>query len=145
RASLLRGNRGSRRRICRRARRGNARDDAERRIRSRFVLRRKKRGLPHLQQNRPHHERHAVRRRRQARPLDHRSRRRHPHRRRRLRSLLDSLLGGSMKVIRGLFGLTVALFLTVSGNAAVKDRVTILYDAFSDNKAVTKDWGFSAL
>jgi 7,8-dihydropterin-6-yl-methyl-4-(beta-D-ribofuranosyl)aminobenzene 5'-phosphate synthase len=26
-----------------------------------------------------------------------------------------------------------------------KDRVTILYDAFSDNKAVTKDWGFSAL
>jgi 7,8-dihydropterin-6-yl-methyl-4-(beta-D-ribofuranosyl)aminobenzene 5'-phosphate synthase len=26
-----------------------------------------------------------------------------------------------------------------------KDRVTILYDAFSDNKTVTKDWGFSAL
>jgi 7,8-dihydropterin-6-yl-methyl-4-(beta-D-ribofuranosyl)aminobenzene 5'-phosphate synthase len=26
-----------------------------------------------------------------------------------------------------------------------KDRVTILYDAFSDNKAITKDWGFSAL
>jgi len=26
-----------------------------------------------------------------------------------------------------------------------KDRVTILYDAFSDNKAVTNDWGFSAL
>lgn len=26
-----------------------------------------------------------------------------------------------------------------------KDRVTILYDAFSDTKDVTKDWGFSAL
>src|SRR4029077_13593298 len=50
-----------------------------------------------------------------------------------------------MRVIRGPFGLTVALFLAVSGNAAVKDRVTILYDAFSDNKTVTKDWGFSAL
>ena len=31
-------------------------------------LRRKKRSLPDLQQNRPHHERHAIRRRRQARP-----------------------------------------------------------------------------
>jgi len=35
--------------------------------------------------------------------------------------------------------------LTISGHAVAKDRVTILYDAFSDNKAVTKDWGFSAL
>jgi 7,8-dihydropterin-6-yl-methyl-4-(beta-D-ribofuranosyl)aminobenzene 5'-phosphate synthase len=51
-----------------------------------------------------------------------------------------------MKVIRGLFGLTVAFFLlAISGYAETKDRVTILYDAFSDNKAVTKDWGFSAL
>ena len=52
-----------------------------------------------------------------------------------------------MKVIRGLFALTAAFVLfTISGNAvAAKDRVTILYDAFSDNKAITKDWGFSAL
>jgi len=51
-----------------------------------------------------------------------------------------------MKVIRGFFGLTLAsLLLTISGHAETKDRVTILYDAFSDNKAVTKDWGFSAL
>ncbi len=26
-----------------------------------------------------------------------------------------------------------------------KDRVTILYDAFSDSKEIIKDWGFSAL
>src|SRR5258708_8711969 len=26
-----------------------------------------------------------------------------------------------------------------------KDRVTILYDAFSDSKEIGKDWGFSAL
>src|SRR2546422_2521841 len=51
-----------------------------------------------------------------------------------------------MKVIRGLFALTAAFALfTISGNAVTKDRVTILYDAFSDNKTVTKDWGFSAL
>ena len=51
-----------------------------------------------------------------------------------------------MKLIRGLFGLTIAFFLfTVSGPAVAEDRVTILYDAFSDNKSVTKDWGFSAL
>ncbi len=51
-----------------------------------------------------------------------------------------------MKVIRGLFALTAAFFLlAISGHAASKDRVTILYDAFSDNKALTKDWGFSAL
>lgn len=30
-------------------------------------------------------------------------------------------------------------------SATAKDRVTILYDAFSDSKEVTKDWGFSAL
>jgi 7,8-dihydropterin-6-yl-methyl-4-(beta-D-ribofuranosyl)aminobenzene 5'-phosphate synthase len=51
-----------------------------------------------------------------------------------------------MKVVRGLFGLAAAFFLlTMSGHAVAKDRVTILYDAFSDNKAVKKDWGFSAL
>jgi 7,8-dihydropterin-6-yl-methyl-4-(beta-D-ribofuranosyl)aminobenzene 5'-phosphate synthase len=51
-----------------------------------------------------------------------------------------------MKVIRGLLGFTTALFLlTNSGHAVAKDRITILYDAFSDNKAITKDWGFSAL
>ena len=26
-----------------------------------------------------------------------------------------------------------------------QDKVTILYDAFGDSKALTKDWGFSAL
>lgn len=51
-----------------------------------------------------------------------------------------------MKVIRGLLGLATAFFLlAVSGHAVAKDRITILYDAFSDNKAVTRDWGFSAL
>jgi 7,8-dihydropterin-6-yl-methyl-4-(beta-D-ribofuranosyl)aminobenzene 5'-phosphate synthase len=51
-----------------------------------------------------------------------------------------------MKVIRGLFGLTLASsLLAFSGHAVAKDRVTILYDAFSDNKTITKDWGFSAL
>ena len=51
-----------------------------------------------------------------------------------------------MKVIRRFFGLMLAsLLLTIPGHAETKDRVTILYDAFSDNKAVTKDWGFSAL
>ena len=51
-----------------------------------------------------------------------------------------------MKVIRGLFGLALVSFhLVVYGNAVAKDRITILYDAFSDNKTVTKDWGFSAL
>jgi 7,8-dihydropterin-6-yl-methyl-4-(beta-D-ribofuranosyl)aminobenzene 5'-phosphate synthase len=51
-----------------------------------------------------------------------------------------------VKVIRGFFAFAaVSLLLAISGHAAAKDRVTILYDAFSDNKAVTKDWGFSAL
>jgi 7,8-dihydropterin-6-yl-methyl-4-(beta-D-ribofuranosyl)aminobenzene 5'-phosphate synthase len=50
-----------------------------------------------------------------------------------------------MKVIRGLFALTSAFFLLAISGHAAKDRVTILYDAFSDNKAITKDWGFSAL
>jgi len=30
-------------------------------------------------------------------------------------------------------------------SSAARDRATILYDAFSDSKDVTKDWGFSAL
>jgi len=44
--------------------------------------------------------------------------------------------------------LPVALFLSLivlPFSAAAKDRVTILYDAFSDSKEITKDWGFSAL
>lgn len=44
--------------------------------------------------------------------------------------------------------LRVALFLpliVLPFCAAAKDRVTILYDAFSDSKEITKDWGFSAL
>jgi 7,8-dihydropterin-6-yl-methyl-4-(beta-D-ribofuranosyl)aminobenzene 5'-phosphate synthase len=51
-----------------------------------------------------------------------------------------------MKVIRGLFGLAlISCVLAIPGHIAAKDRVTILYDAFSDSKVVTKDWGFSAL
>src|SRR3979490_878757 len=51
-----------------------------------------------------------------------------------------------MKAICRFFGLTLAsLLLTISGHAETQDRVTILYDAFSDNKGITKDWGFSAL
>jgi len=38
-----------------------------------------------------------------------------------------------------------AFFFVLPISAAAKDRVTILYDAFSDSKEVTKDWGFSAL
>jgi 7,8-dihydropterin-6-yl-methyl-4-(beta-D-ribofuranosyl)aminobenzene 5'-phosphate synthase len=47
---------------------------------------------------------------------------------------------GKWKRLAAAFSL---LFLPAALQA--KDRVTILYDAFSDNKAVTKDWGFSAL
>ena len=36
-------------------------------------------------------------------------------------------------------------FTAFSCTARAEDRVTILYDAFSDSKLVTKDWGFSAL
>ena len=51
-----------------------------------------------------------------------------------------------MKVIRGLFGLAlISCALVVPGDIVAKDRVTILYDAFSDDKAVVRDWGFSAL
>src|SRR5215471_8003460 len=38
-----------------------------------------------------------------------------------------------------------ASFFVLTFSAAAKDRVIILYDAFSDSKEVTKDWGFSAL
>jgi 7,8-dihydropterin-6-yl-methyl-4-(beta-D-ribofuranosyl)aminobenzene 5'-phosphate synthase len=51
-----------------------------------------------------------------------------------------------MRVIRGLFVLTAgSLVFGIPDPMVAKDRVTILYDAFSDNKAITKDWGFSAL
>lgn len=51
-----------------------------------------------------------------------------------------------MKVISVLFAIAAPFFLlAISVHAAAKDRITILYDAFSDNKPVTKDWGFSAL
>ncbi|HLZ12003.1 MAG TPA: MBL fold metallo-hydrolase [Candidatus Acidoferrum sp.] len=51
-----------------------------------------------------------------------------------------------MKAVRGMFGLALIICaLVVPGHIAAKNRVTILYDAFSDNKAITKDWGFSAL
>jgi 7,8-dihydropterin-6-yl-methyl-4-(beta-D-ribofuranosyl)aminobenzene 5'-phosphate synthase len=51
-----------------------------------------------------------------------------------------------MRGIRRLFGLAAFSFLLANtGHASVKDRITILYDAFSDDQAVTKDWGFSAL
>jgi 7,8-dihydropterin-6-yl-methyl-4-(beta-D-ribofuranosyl)aminobenzene 5'-phosphate synthase len=40
--------------------------------------------------------------------------------------------------------LGIAPFLMLAG-ARAADRVTILYDAFSDSKELTKDWGFSAL
>jgi 7,8-dihydropterin-6-yl-methyl-4-(beta-D-ribofuranosyl)aminobenzene 5'-phosphate synthase len=35
--------------------------------------------------------------------------------------------------------------LTESAAADAKDQITILYDAFGTNDAMTKDWGFSAL
>lgn len=51
-----------------------------------------------------------------------------------------------MRIRAFLLPVTLFLFLFVLPFAATaKDRVTILYDAFSDSKEVTKDWGFSAL
>jgi 7,8-dihydropterin-6-yl-methyl-4-(beta-D-ribofuranosyl)aminobenzene 5'-phosphate synthase len=47
------------------------------------------------------------------------------------------------KVIRLALGL--ALMAGLCGRLMAADRVTILYDAFSDSKELTKDWGFSAL
>src|SRR5215470_3651993 len=44
-------------------------------------------------------------------------------------------------------GLLLFVFsaLTSFSGADAADRVTILYDAFSDSDTLTKDWGFSAL
>ena len=39
----------------------------------------------------------------------------------------------------------VATGTTESAAAEAKDQITILYDAFGTNDAMTKDWGFSAL
>jgi len=51
-----------------------------------------------------------------------------------------------MEPFRQLQRLAAALSLLLLPAALqANDRITILYDAFSDNKAVTKDWGFSAL
>jgi 7,8-dihydropterin-6-yl-methyl-4-(beta-D-ribofuranosyl)aminobenzene 5'-phosphate synthase len=50
-----------------------------------------------------------------------------------------------MQISRRLLWLVfLAVFLALPFTAIAKDRVTILYDAFSDSKDVTKDWGFSA-
>ena len=50
-----------------------------------------------------------------------------------------------MRVRWGPLLAVLSLFSLLSSVANAKDRVTILYDAFSDSKEVTKDWGFSAL
>src|SRR6266481_3111779 len=54
-----------------------------------------------------------------------------------------------MNLLRKLprFALGCFLFsrLVLPYSVHAKDRVTILYDAFSESKEVTKDWGFSAL
>src|SRR5258708_25244535 len=47
------------------------------------------------------------------------------------------------KLFRSVMG--VALVVVGCGRLIAADRVTILYDAFSDSKELTKDWGFSAL
>ena len=38
-----------------------------------------------------------------------------------------------------------AIGTTESAATEAKDQITILYDAFGTNDAMTKDWGFSAL
>jgi 7,8-dihydropterin-6-yl-methyl-4-(beta-D-ribofuranosyl)aminobenzene 5'-phosphate synthase len=54
-----------------------------------------------------------------------------------------------MNLLRDLPRLALGCFLFspffVPHSARAEDRVTILYDAFSESKEVTKDWGFSAL
>ena len=51
-----------------------------------------------------------------------------------------------MRIPRALSPFVFLLFaLVLPFSATAKDRVTILYDAFSDSKEVTRDWGFSAL
>jgi len=47
------------------------------------------------------------------------------------------------QLLRLNLGLILMVF--ICGRVAAADRVTILYDAFSDSKELTKDWGFSAL
>ena len=46
---------------------------------------------------------------------------------------------------RPVFAVLSLFFFVTPSVVSAKDRVTILYDAFSDSKEVTKDWGFSAL
>lgn len=48
------------------------------------------------------------------------------------------------RFFRGLVAASLLLFPAVL-HAKDKGRITILYDAFSDSKEITKDWGFSAL
>src|SRR5712675_2536826 len=50
-----------------------------------------------------------------------------------------------MKSLRRFLKLAAASLLLLPASLAAKDRVTILYDAFSDSKEIIKDWGFSAL
>lgn len=50
-----------------------------------------------------------------------------------------------MRTRHALFPLVLLFFFVSVLPTSAKDRVTILYDAFSDSKIVTKDWGFSAL
>ena len=50
-------------------------------------------------------------------------------------SLLAALIASSV----------FATGLTGSAAAEAKDQITILYDAFGTDEAMTKDWGFSAL
>ena len=51
-----------------------------------------------------------------------------------------------MKPIRELLRLGIAFSpLVLHFSAYAEDRVTILYDAFSDSKEMTKDWDFSVL
>jgi len=47
------------------------------------------------------------------------------------------------KVLRLVAGLALLVF--GCGRLRAADKVTILYDAFSDSKELTEDWGFSAL
>jgi len=49
----------------------------------------------------------------------------------------------SMRVI--FFSVVFSLLVASSAPVLAADRVTILYDAFSDSPKITKDWGFSAL
>jgi len=50
-----------------------------------------------------------------------------------------------MKSLRRFLKLAAASLLLLPASLAAKDRVTILYDAFSDSKEIIKDWGFSVL